>query len=174
MEQKARKFTIGELEFRSLSATDILCLSLFSLILLANILLFGELPKYRITSMVFLSFLPGILTISTPFGLRFRNVWFSLIWLLLVLVFAFANNSSLVYFPLASFLLYHIIRMAFWKNYNREFIPFEIARGHYFRYRSQTEGKAGSQKDKNYMKILFWIGFIIFLCCLFGAVGAKI
>src|SRR5690606_34663737 len=104
---------------------------------------------------------------TSPFGLRFRSVVFSLIWLVYTLI-CFLEFTPFTAMPLLIFLFYHILRWIFWLKYDMEFIPFEVTRRGYHRYVSKIEGRGGYKQDKIFMKILFWGGMIIFFSCLFA------
>lgn len=72
--------------------------------------------------------------------------------------------------PLVTFLLYHVVRAFFWRQYGKEFIPYQVTRGGYDRYVSKIEGRGGYKEDKKAMKILFWVGLILIFAGFFGIV----
>lgn len=61
------------------------------------------------------------------FGLRFRNFYFSLIWMILCLkIYIFNSDTLIPLLPFLSFMNYQIVRAIFWLNYGKEFIPLLI------------------------------------------------
>jgi hypothetical protein len=174
MNETKRRFTFGNLEIRKLSISDYLFLSAYAISIAVNFYCIFFHPYYIFNVSLFIAFAAGFLTISTTFGLRFQNISFSLIWLTLSSVFTI-KNFPISYIPLATFLLYHILRLLFWKENKREFIPFEVGKGgSMHRYRSKIENRVGSNKDKDYMRFLLWIGIIVILTITFQMVGVKI
>ncbi|MCC9019130.1 hypothetical protein [Flavobacterium lipolyticum] len=159
-----RKFIIGKLEIRKLILSDLIYLFLYIIVIFYYIYINKYNPADKLSTSFIISLIIGFLTISSPFGLRFRNVYFSIIWLLLSTAFSI-NNSLIAIIPLLTFFQYHLIRLIFWKIYNRELIPYETGRGTMFRYKSYFEKKSGDLKDKQFTKILLFTGIlIIFLC----------
>ena len=66
-------------------------------------------------------------TISTTIGLRFRNFYYSLIWMILCLkIYIFNGDTILPLLPFLSFMNYQIVRAIYWLNYGKEFIPLFI------------------------------------------------
>ena len=168
-----RKFTIAQLEVRSLNRVDILWLSIYTILISLTLYLKAPNNKnYFAAELITVSFCTGMIILS-PFGLRLRSVYFSSIWFLLSLLFTF-NNLSIVWIPILDFLVYHVIRIIFWKKYDREFIPFTVGRGALYRYVSKIENRGGSIKDKNYMKLLIVLGVILNFICLLGLIGVKV
>jgi hypothetical protein len=168
-----RKFTILHLEIRKFDSIDIISIVLYAIAVTANLITAVYFPKNKIISEIIISGVISNFVITTAFGLRFRNIYFSAIWLLLS-IFFLINGSSLSRMPILMFILYHILRLLFWKNYNKEFIPYTAVRGALLRYVSKTEGRGGYKEDRTYMKILLFFGFIIFMVCLCGLIGKKI
>jgi hypothetical protein len=114
----------------------------------------------------------GWVILSTQLGLRFRSIVFSVIWLLLSILFI-NKLYSITYFPISVFLLYHIIRLVFWGKYNREFIPFIAGRGQLFRRVNNPEKQGGTSKDKRFAKWFIGIGFLLFMVCILMMVETK-
>jgi hypothetical protein len=169
--QPERRFTIGMLEWRRLSISDILILLIFFLIIILAVP--GWLISYYGTKGACLlgGLMIGLETVMSPLGLRFRSVFFSILWLLmsLSLIFMWPDLSSAM--PLVTFALYHVLRLLFWKKYNRELIPFDFYHNTYTRFYSKIERTSSGVKDKRYMRILVWSGFTIFLICLFAGIN---
>ncbi|WP_269236399.1 hypothetical protein [Flavobacterium flavigenum] len=160
-----RKFIIGKLEVRKLILSDLLYLFLYIIAIFYYIYIIKYKPEDKFASSFIISWIIGLLTISSPFGLRFRNIYFSIIWLLLSIAFLI-NATFIAIIPLLTFLQYHIIRLIFWKIHRREFIPYELGRGAMFRYKSYFEQKSGDIKDKRFTKILLSTGILIIFFCL--------
>lgn len=180
---KDRKFTFLHLEFRKLGVVDILILLTFFIALTVHFTMVYYFPEKRGFGLYSISSLICYMTVTTPFGLRFRNVYFFMTWLALCIVFLLAK-TTLAYLPLGTFLLYQILRLLFWKRHSKEFIPFELVRAplefskkafrmNLIRFVSKIEGRGGYKEDKVYMKWLVWLGFLLFMACLFGVVGIR-
>ena len=162
---KERKFTILNLEVRTLSKTDLIIVIFFAAAIILHFLLRHFYPeaKVLISDMIFI--LVGLLTIATPFGIRFRSIYFSAIWIVLNLLLLL-NIQSLALFPLFTFITYHVIRFIFWKVHKLEFIPFIAGRWHWIRYVSKIEGRGGYKEDRVYQMLLILIGLAILLFCI--------
>ncbi|WP_237732393.1 hypothetical protein, partial [Flavobacterium sp. UGB4466] len=89
-----RKFIIGKLEIRKLILSDLIYLFLYIIVIFYYIYINKYNPADKLSTSFIISLIIGFLTISSPFGLRFRNVYFSIIWLLLST--AFSINNSLI------------------------------------------------------------------------------
>ncbi|MVN23471.1 hypothetical protein GO621_18260 [Mucilaginibacter sp. HMF7410] len=170
---KQRIFIIGKLEVRRFTVADIIILSTFASAVLIQHYLLNNKPLKTGYGLFAISFVVGVQTASSPLGLRFRSIYFSLVWLACCLFFSL-NPYSLAKLPLLTFLAYHVIRLVFWKSHDREFIPFEAGRGRLFRHFSKTEGRVGGTKDKYFMKVLMITCFIILIYCMSGMVGVHI
>ena len=179
-----RRFTYLNLELRKLSPFDIIILATYAIAILTHFVVTAHFPEKRFIGLVAISYIVAFFTTTTPFGLRFRALYFFIIWLTLCLIFLLAG-TSLSLLPLSSFILYQIIRLLFWKRYSKEFIPSQLVRAPlefskkalqmtFIRFVSKIEGRGAYQEDKRYMKWLVWIGFCLFMACLFGIVNKKI
>lgn len=167
-----RKFIFGRLEIRKLIISDFLYLAVYTSGLIYYFYASKCIPENKFITSWIMSFIAGFQTISSPFGLRFRNIIFSILWLILSVVLLI-DNYFISLIPIFTFILYHVIRIVFWKNNNREFIPYEIGKGNMYRYKSTFEGKYGDLKDKKYTKILFTIGLLIILFCFIQTIRLK-
>lgn len=168
-----RKFTIAKLELRKFDTWDIVILSIFALAVISYLVLdeYHSQQKFQIT--YFSSYAAAFLIFTTAFGIRFRNIKFSVIWLILSLMFLY-GNYPVAQIPLLGFVSYHIIRIIFWKIYKKEFIPYQLSRGGLFRYISKIEKKGGNKMDRFFTKILMAIGYVIFIYGTFSLVGTKV
>jgi len=180
----SRRFTFFRLELRRLDSWDIAILSLYLIAIITNFLLTANNPENRFYGLWSIAFTAWILTTTTTFGLRFRNLYFFVIWVILCAFFVLAG-TTLSLLPLSSFILYQIIRTLFWKRYSKEFVPLQLVRAPiefskrafqltFIRVVSKVEGRGGNQEDKKYMKWLVRIGFVLFMACLFGIVGIRL
>jgi hypothetical protein len=167
-----RKFTIAKLEVRKFNSWDIVILLTFSLIVIINLFLTEHYPQKAFFLTCVGSFLTAYLIFTTPFGLRLRNINFSVIWLLLSLLFLY-ENYAIAQIPLLGFLIYHFFRLVFWKKYNKEFIPYESGRGRLFRYVSKVEGRGGYKEDRAFMKLLIAVGFGVFIYGIYTMISIK-
>jgi hypothetical protein len=178
-----RKFTYLKLEFRKLDNSDLLILLTFSICILSHFLLVQYLPNFKRFSLLFIGIATWAITITTPIGLRFRNIYFFITWLILCFSFLWAG-TSISYLPLSSFVLYQVVRIVFWKKYSKEFIPLTLIQAPlefskrafslaFERTISKREGRGSYAEDRKFMKWLVRIGYLLFLLCLFGIVGTK-
>ncbi|RTL13552.1 MAG: hypothetical protein EKK56_05305 [Flavobacteriaceae bacterium] len=172
MIESNRKFTIGKLEIRKFTISDYLYLLGFSISVSYYLYAVTYNTEKNFILSFFISWFVGFQTISSPFGLRFRNIYFSLIWLFFSSIFLIENNW-LGYIPISTFILYHVMRIIFWKKYNKEFIPYQTGRGSMFRHKSFFEGRSGGLKDKKFTKILLFAGILIILFCFIQMIRAK-
>lgn len=168
-----RKFTIAKLEVRKFSSWDIVALSTFTLVVIIHLFLTEYYPQKGFHLTIAGSCVAAYLIFTSPFGLRFRNIKFSVIWLLLSLLFLY-ENYPIAQIPLQGFLLYHILRLIFWKRYKKEFIPYESGRGKLLRYVSKIEGRGGYKEDRFFMKLLIGIGFGVFMYGIYTFIDLKL
>lgn len=168
-----RKFTIAQLEWRRLNWSDILWLSIFSFLIFWTFYLKNQNDGHYFAFELITSGFCTYLIILSPLGLKFRSVYYSLLWMGMSIVFAFAPHS-IAWIPVMDFTLYHVIRLMFWKKYNSEFIPFSVGRGELYRYTSYIENRSGTFADKMFMKLLIWLGVLINFICLYGLIGVKV
>ena len=164
-----RRFTILHLEIRKFDFFDWISLSLFAVSVSIDLILISE-TKSKFISSLFISGIIANFILATPFGIRFRNFYFSIIWFILSLIFLL-NSTSFSKLPLLLFILYHILRLFFWKAYKKEFIPYSAGRGKLYRYVSKIEGRGGYKEDRMYMIIMILLGFVLFMYCLLESVG---
>lgn len=162
MSLTTRKFTFLKLEFRSFILTDYLYLTGFTILVLLSRFphFFGLNNSFSYSGTINISLILSFLT-AGPFGLRFRNVFFSIIWLILCLLFV-VDGYYVTFVPLVLFFMYHIVRRCFWYYHKKELIPFHIAKGALFRHRSYFEQRSGTAIDKRYTKIIGVLSFLIF------------
>lgn len=173
MNEINRTFIFGELELRKFIISDYLYLIAYFISVAYYLYVMEYNSENKLAVSLFVSLAVGFQTISGPFGLRFRNVYFSMIWLLLSSVFVI-ENYYLGIVPILTFALYHSIRFVFWRKYNREFIPYEVGRGTLYRHSSFFEGRSGNNKDKRYTKILLAIGILIVMFSQIKMIGTQI
>lgn len=172
MSESNRKFVFGKLEIRRFTNSDYLYLLAFTIAVCYYLYSITYNPEKKFIISFFISWFIGFQTVSSPFGLRFRNIYFSLIWLFISSIFLIKNNWF-GFIPISTFILYHIIRFVFWKKYNREFIPYQTGRGTMFRHKSFFEGRSGNLVDKKFTKILLLSGIMIILFCIILMIGVK-
>jgi hypothetical protein len=160
MDNVNKRYTVGKLELRKFTFSDCLYLLVYCFAVGYTVFLsIHDSKEIKLVSL-FISLIIGFFTISSPFGLRFRNVYFSILWLTLSIIFLISNDLVAV-IPLSSFLLYHLLRAMFWKQHNKEFVPYEVGRGAIIQYKSNFEGRSGTAKDKVYTQMLLWIGLAL-------------
>lgn len=160
--KETRRFTILNLELRKLSKSDLFFLLIFALENFAFLFFSDTFQNQKIIFTIFTVIIIWFLIFTTPFGLRFKNLYFSISWLFLSLLFL-VNNYRIALVPLVAFGAYHFLRFVFYLKYDKEFIPFYLNRGRLERYVCKIEGRGGYKEDKTYMKILIFIGIIVIL-----------
>lgn len=162
-----KKFTIGKLEVRKLDSIDILSLSFFLTIDIGRFYLnynsYTEMYKF-FYDLGFAGLLMVVFTGS--FLIRFRNLVFSLIWLLLSIIYIIEGDRALMLTPFLFLLLYHGVRYVFIRKYNREFIPPELGKGWAINSVDESDGKVGGKEDTVYLRIIAWAGLLLILTCL--------
>lgn len=178
-----RRFTIGKLEIRTLNFNDIAVLLIVSAAILFSFSFGMEYPRNKFYFLFFISFVLWFHTLDMgllgmPIVLRFRSFYFSLCWLALCIIIPVIYRNGFAYLPLLLFLLFHILRLIFWKLYDREFIPFRLDRGIMIpklsRYVSKIEGTGGFKEDKLFTRIFLIIGYLIFLICTYALVDVNL
>ena len=160
--KRKRKYTVGGLEIRPLSVTDVLwTIPLAFAVGLYRIFVI-YCPCNVFTTGMVIAVAVGFQTISSPFGIRFRSVYFSLIWVCIALFFIDIKNP-LSYYILVTFMLYHVLRLVFYRRYSREFIPYQVVKGDMWPHHSRIEGRSSTIQDKRFTLILVITGFALFL-----------
>lgn len=160
-----RKFTFFNLEIRNLDKIDIIILSLFLISIIVNILILTSFKESSLISVFTITFIiVNFMLIESSFLLRFRSIFFSIIWFFLSLIFLITSNN-LGKIPFLTFLLFHILRIIFYYKYKREFIPYTAGRGKLYRYVCKIEGRGGYKEDRKFTKIFLFLGIIIILLC---------
>ena len=115
-----------------------------------------------------ISFLIFYMTISSPIGIRFKNFYFSIVWLTLCLIFLLVNSSHtlLSTLPLLSFCYFQIVRMIYWLKFRREFIPLWVTSTISLRF-SKLENRTATNLDAAFMLVLFIFGLISLPICFY-------
>ena len=162
-----RKYTILHLEIRKLDLNEIITLIIFFAIDLGRLCLniFYQPEKYKFFYDLIFAFLLMWAVIS-PFARRFSSFYFSICWLLLSVFYILEGDRALSFVSLLLFLLCHLVRLLFRKRYGIEFVPPDPMKGRFISVYSETEGRASSEEDNSYMKIIIWVGTIILVSCL--------
>lgn len=162
-----KKFTISKLEILKLNTIDILILSLFFTIDIGRFCLnyYSYTEMYKFFCDLGFAGLLMVVFIGS-FLIRFRNLVFSLIWLFLSIIYIIEGDRALMLTPLLFLLLYHGVRYAFIRRYNREFIPPELGKGWAMNSVNESDGKVGGKEDTIYLRIIAWVGLLLILTCL--------
>jgi hypothetical protein len=105
----------------------------------------------------------ALMTLSSGFIIRFRNLYFSLLWVGLSVGVGTLNLSCAI-LPLGAFAYYHIVRLTFWRRYHVEFIPWSVASNYHPSY-YDLEDRTGSALDLRYTKLYFRLGWLVLLIC---------
>lgn len=109
---------------------------------------------------VFLYFIPWWFL-----DVRFRNILFSLIWLVLISQYCIIVHYRCAFMPLAGFFCYQITRIIFWRKNKREFIPTLMGFSHYRGKYSKILHTSSDDEDGVYSFILLF-GMIILMSLL--------
>jgi hypothetical protein len=133
-------------------------LILFILFVLINVPDFF--PSYYIEFLI--PMLIFYATVSSTLGIKFSNFYFSLIWIILCWIFYLKNNTLFPLIPLLSFVTYQIVRIIYWKNYHRGFIPVWFHYGGFELRFSKSENRKADKLDGYFSLINFTAGLIIF------------
>lgn len=162
MTSENRRFTFGMLEFRKFIISDYIYLGGFFLVVLTHTLnaLYHVSIEARFLFTLVVAF-AMFMVICGPFVLRFRNVYFTALWLIFCGLFML-NNFLLSWTPFVLFLFYQLLRAWFWKRNKREWIPWIVVKGGMIRHRSVFEKAGGVYIDKKYTYVFFIFGLLIF------------
>lgn len=107
------------------------------------------------------SFFMYMSIVNSPMGIRFRNFYFSLSWILLSSIFYISSENKITFLPLLGFIFYQILRLIYWALYNQELIPNFISRtGFDFRFSKAVNRKADNS-DFIFSLLLFILGMAI-------------
>jgi hypothetical protein len=166
IEENMRQFTIGKLELRTLAARDILWLSALVTCTIIHVFLKAYCPCKDFQFLFFTTSITGFQTITSPLGVRFRSIYFSIIWLLCCLLLI-DTSFWISLFPLCTFVLHHIFRYIFYLKYKQEFIPYFMGKGGVWSHYSKIEKRRGNKKDKTFSYIKLFLGILIFFMLLF-------
>lgn len=89
------------LEIRKLDAWDIVFLCCYVLLIL--LIITTSVQKQKFVYELVLAFLSFYMIATTPFGLRFRGIYFSTCWLSFSIVLGFLRATGIAFFPLLVF-----------------------------------------------------------------------
>jgi len=162
---------------KKLSLSDITSLCIFAvLIVLDYALNFIPLSAHNNVEMnkslfeMIISFLLIFIVAGWPFCIRFRNISFSIVWIVLSFLYYLIDKRPLTYTPLSLFFFYHLIRLVFFIIYKREFIPCSIGRGVNIPYFSKIDNRQSEKEDSVFMWIYFFLSLFSFFAfiILFG------
>lgn len=107
------------------------------------------------------SFVLYMSIVNSPMGIRFRNFYFSLSWILLSSIFYLSSENKITLLPLLGFIFYQIVRIIYWALYKQELIPNFISRsGFDFRFSKAVNRKADNS-DFLFSMLLFVLGMAI-------------
>ena len=147
--------------FTGLDRRDIIILLILALLAIACeiVLVFSKDYGTSDSITMFITLAIFWATVTSPLGLRFRNFYFSLIWLIICLIIYFiTQNAWTPLLPLIGFVDYQIVRAYYWIDYKKEFIPLVISKsGMKLRF-SKLESRKANENDKKYMMFLFIFG----------------
>jgi hypothetical protein len=152
-----------------LKKKDWLIISSFILMTIIPLIigLFDWGQKNYLIIVFFAGFIPIFLTHSTTLGLRFRNPYFSTIWILMIVLngFLYHRIIHLWISMIVSFLFYHLLRIVF-KTINKEDpIPIIVGLGTALNY-NEIENRMENKRDVLFTIISFFCGLFLSICVL--------
>jgi len=146
----------------------ILIFSFYTLTLLPLFLKLFEFGKEHYFITVFLSgFIPVYATHSTSLGLSFKNIYFSCLWCIMIVLNWFLYDSIIHFgIPLIlSYLVYNLLRFIFIRINNEDPIPIFIGPGTGLKY-NNIENRKENKRDGLFTAISFLLGMSILLIVL--------
>jgi hypothetical protein len=143
-------------------------LSLYEIVLLSLLLLIEILIYYLEFNRIHLEIIKIIgsiiavalwwIPISTPLSEKFRNIYFSLFWLVICMLWVIIQKDHITsILPLLAFVFVQIIRFIFKWIYKTEPIPLLISKSPHHRY-SKIENRKSNQNDFIYSLVVFLLG----------------
>lgn len=140
-------------------------------IIVILIIIHGVLKVLELSTSIYegiISYGFSYLIIATSLGLKFKNILFALIWILLFSInLVISNNVFLASLPIAITGLYHVIRLIYWIKYKIEFIPLWMMRGGTFLRYSDSENRKANKNDREFSYSMFFIGSLIIMIYVF-------
>ncbi|RKR84861.1 hypothetical protein BDD43_5114 [Mucilaginibacter gracilis] len=103
----------------------------------------------------------GLLLFTQKFLMKFTNLWFSICWFLLTIVFGLIGGETLSFYNLFLFFLYHIIRFLFITVYKKEFVPPVTYRSSYEIVSDEWAGRSTEDEDIKYKRILLIAAIVV-------------
>jgi hypothetical protein len=161
------------MQFRKLERNDIISLSVFLAIVAIRIILnYVSIPGRnsaldRIIYEIVIDFVCLFVVTTTPFPIRFRNLWFAILWVVLSVILILTDFRPITSTPLVLIVLFYIIRLLFGKIYNREFIPCELSKSNSYSYFSVWDNRSSGKEDAVFMRIYFFAGFLSLIAGIF-------
>ncbi|MHC1774295.1 MAG: hypothetical protein AB9834_02660 [Lentimicrobium sp.] len=115
----------------------------------------------------FTGFFPVYATHSTSLGLRFRNIYFSLFWTLMILLNGILYNEILPIWisMLVSFGFYNILRLFFKARNKEDPIPIFVGYGTSLNF-NKTENRMENKRDGLFTALSFICGLTISIFAL--------
>lgn len=102
-----------------------------------------------------------LLVCITPFSIRFSKLYFSLIWILILLNFYLSADSKLKLLPIIGFVYYNLIRIIHLYLHKREFIPMLISKSAPHYYFSKSQKRRADKTDFYYTYTTFFLGIVL-------------
>jgi hypothetical protein len=161
------------MQFKKLTSDDIINLGVFLAVIIIRIgLNYFSIPARdsgldRIIYEIVIDFVCLFVVATSPFCIRFRNLSFVVSWVLLSVMFSLTDFRPITSTPLVLFFLYCIIRLLFWKIYNREFIPCTLSKSNSYGYYSALDNRTSGKEDAIFMRIYFFAGFLSLIASIF-------
>jgi len=146
----------------------ILILSFYTLTLLPIFLKLFNFGEENYFIIVFFSgFIPIYATHSTSLGLSFKNIYFSSLWCIMILLNWFLYDSIIHFWiPLIlSYFVYNLLRFIFIRINKEDPIPIFIGPGTSLKY-NNIENREENKRDGLFTAISFLLGMTVLLIVL--------
>lgn len=94
-------------------------------------------------------------------SISFRIPIFSVLWVILCLIYIIADKHIIVLTPLAILLTYYLLRFIFKRKYDREFIACYLLKGSSKPYFSKIDDRESTDQDAIFTWIFFFLNFFV-------------
>ncbi len=145
-----------------LKTSDWIVISIFYFLTMLPLIIYKMevLHEYYFMSVLMTGFFPIYITHTTPVGLKFRKFYFSILWLLLILINGLLYASFMNIWPsmITSFAFYHLLRQIFKKVNKEDPIPIYVGPGTNLEF-NKIENRKENKKDGLFTIISFFGGF---------------
>jgi hypothetical protein len=92
-------------------------------------------------------------------SISFRIPQFTVLWVILCLIYVIADKHIIVLTPLVILLMYYLLRFIFKRKYDREFIACYLLKGGSKPYFSKIDNRESTAQDAVFTWIFFFLNF---------------